>query len=195
MIWREKQLLLVLLGILLLANLIFFFTYRVQYETRLKDFDTRLAESESKLEQARAARINAERQLAAYRKLQRDVQDVYDTRWSTQSARLAPLITEVKRLAVASQLVPESYNFGLLGSKGGTDFGAQTLGITFSVRGTYQQVRRLLNLLELSQQFVIVDQVSLNSAAEGTLTLNLHVKTLFRNPGPDPPKRTANQSL
>lgn len=177
MIWREKQLLLVVLGILLIANLVYFFTYRVQFEARLEDYAARAQQSQARVDVAKSQRITAERQLAAYRKVQQDIKDVYDNRWSTEAARLAPLIEEVKRLAVVSQLVPQTYSFAhVVGTPEAT-----TVGITFSVQGTYQQVRRLINLLELSQQFVIVDQISLSNTAEGVLTMNLHVKTLFRN--------------
>src|SRR4051795_9496617 len=177
MIWREKQLLLVVLGVLLIANLIYFFTYRVQFEARLQDYEARAEQSQARLDVAKSPRITAERQLAAYRKVQQDIKDVYDNRWSTEAARLAPLIEEVKRLAVVSQLVPQTYSFAHV--NGAPE--ASTVGITFAVQGTYQQVRRLINLLELSQQFVIVDQISLSNSSEGVLTMSLHVKTLFRN--------------
>ena len=36
MIWREKRVLLIVLGVLLAANTVFFFTYRVQYKNRLQ---------------------------------------------------------------------------------------------------------------------------------------------------------------
>jgi len=190
MIWREKQLLLVILAILLIANLVYFFTYRVQFEARLQDYAARAEQSEGRLEQAKSSRIAAERELAAYRKLEHDIQDVYDNRWSTEAVRLAPLIQEVKRLAVVSQLVPQTYSFAHL--NGAPE--ASTVGITFAVQGTYQQVRRLINLLELSQQFVIVDQISLTGGNEGVLTLNLHVKTLFRNMAAPAPPRASNRT-
>jgi Flp pilus assembly protein TadB len=190
MIWREKQLLLAVLGILLIANLLYFFTYRVQFEARLQEYATRAEQSEARLEQAKAARMAEERQLAAYKKVQRDIQDVYDNRWSTEAARLAPLIAEVKRLAVVSQLVPQTYAFSHIA--GAPE--ASTVGITFAVQGTYPQVRRLINLLELSQQFVIVDQIALSSGSEGVLTLNLHVKTLFRNTTAPATPRAANRT-
>jgi Tfp pilus assembly protein PilO len=190
MIWREKQLLLVVLGILLIANLIYFFTYRVQFEERLQDYAARAEQSQGRLDQARATRVAAERELAAYRKVQHDIQDVYENRWSTEAARLATLIEEVKRLAVVSQLVPQSYSFAHVA--GAPE--ASSVAITFAVQGTYQQVRRLINLLELSQQFVIVDQITLSGRGEDVLTLNLHVKTLFRNmespAAPRPSNRT-----
>jgi len=49
MIWRERRTLLIVLGLLLAANTIFFFTYRVQYEQRLRDLDTRTAQMEDHL--------------------------------------------------------------------------------------------------------------------------------------------------
>ena len=54
------------------------------------------------------ARIQAERRLAAYRTTSNDVQEIYTRQWSTEAQRLTALITEVKSLAVASELVPKS---------------------------------------------------------------------------------------
>ena len=189
MIWREKRTLLIILGLLLAANTIFFFTYRVQYQRRLADFQTRYEETENKLQQAQIARANAERQYAAYRKIERDIQQVYEQQWSTPSRRLTALIKEVKRLAVASNLVPPSYGYsqGEARPQGGAYdprvarvIGAKTVSIDFTVEGTYQQARRLINLLELSPQFIIIDRIALTSRDNQTLTLTLQVKTLFR---------------
>lgn len=197
MIWREKKVLLIILGLLLAGNTIFFFTYRVRYQQRLQDFESRYEESQQRLDQARFARQSAERQIASYRKIQQDVQEIYDIRWATQTERLALLITEVKRLAVASQMVPKSYSFTRSSPKmkGVTNIDATQVGISFAVEGNYRQVRELINRLEGSSQFVILDQITLNSgaAAAGTdqrLMLNLQVKTLFRG-SPDEETRSA----
>ncbi len=196
MIWREKQILLGVLAVLFVANLVYFFTYRVQFQARLADYSDRAHQAQEQLDRARATRIASERQLAGYRKLQKDIQDVYNTRWSTQAVRLAPMITEVKKLAVVSQLVPQTYSFSnVSGSDKTGSLGASVVGINFTVQGTYQQVRRLINLLELSQQFVIVDQVGLSSGGEGVLTMSLHLKTLFRNPEAPAGTRPSNRTL
>jgi Tfp pilus assembly protein PilO len=195
MIWREKRVLLIILGLILAANTIFFLTYRVRYEQRLNDLDQKKTESEQRLEGARTARITAERQIAGYRKVQHDIDVVYNERWSTQAERLVPMIKEVKRLAAASQLVPPSYAFTLSEPKADQSgaLNATLVGISFAVQGPYQQVRRLINLLELSPQFVIIDTISLTSQNEQNLNLNLHVKTLFRDPVR--PARVANPQL
>jgi len=187
MIWREKRILLTVLGILLLGNTLFFFTYRVQYQKRLQDLDTRLHQSEDRLQHAQNARLTAEQQLGAYRKVQQDLQTLYNDRWATEPQRLTALINEVKRLAVASQLVPRTYSFSRTEdsqTSRASRIGTNTVNITFTVQGNYQQIRRLINLLELSDQFVIIDGINLagSGGSDSTLTMNLRLKTLFREP-------------
>jgi hypothetical protein len=187
MIWREYRVLLIVLGVLLAANTVFFFTYRVQYESRLHALDTRMQQTEEQLQRARNKRISAEQQLASYNKVQIDLQNLYNYRWSTKPQRLTALINELKRMGALTQLDPNSMSFSQVQDRdaqktGG--IGTSTVTITFSVHGTYQQVRRLINLLELSDQFVIIDAVHLASSGPGAgdLTLNLRLKTVFREP-------------
>jgi hypothetical protein len=187
MIWRERATLLIVLAIVLVANTLFFFTYRVQYQSRLDSLQTRLDDAKHELERARNARIRADRMFQGSRQVEKDVQRVFDENWSTQPKRLTMMIAEVKHLAAASNLAPPSYSFDLTEAKSeasarrrSESLGANEVGIAFSVQGTYQQVRRLINLLELSRQFVIIDKIGLASAGDQTLSLNLHLKTLFR---------------
>lgn len=221
MIWREKRIPLAILGVFLLANAVFFFTYRVQYESRLSGLEADKHAAEERLEQTRGKRAQTERQIAAFRKAQADLTAIYNDRWATEPQRLTALISEVKRLEEASQLVGRSHGFGKSekDAKQATGLGTDVVTITFAVQGTYQQVRRLINLLELSDQFVIIDAVSLsgsNAAApipggegapapagpvavpppsNGPLTLNLRLKTVFRSTLPLPAAAKANQQL
>jgi Tfp pilus assembly protein PilO len=185
MIWREKRVLLIILGVLLLGNVVFFLTYRVQYQSRLDEMDERLAQIEGQLEQTRRSRITAEQSLVAYRRVEKDVQTIFNDLWSTQPRRLTRFIGEVKRLAEASNAVPQTLSFDktdakLVSTRGKRDVGAKEVGIGFSVDATYEQTRRMINLFELSDQFVIIDEISLNAGAENRLSLNLRLKTLFR---------------
>lgn len=190
MIWREKRTLLIILALLLLGNVVFFLTYRVQYQTRLDEMDQRLAQAEAQLAKSKETRLDAEASIASYRKVERDVETVLDQHWSTQPRRLTMLIGEVKRLAEASNAVPKTYTFtnsesvravqrGARSAK--KDIGAREVTINFSVEATYDQVRRMINLLELSEQFVIIEKIALTSGEENVLTLTLQLKTLFRD--------------
>lgn len=187
MIWREKRNLLILLALILAANAMFFFTYRVRYQSRLTAMDTRLEEVEQELSQARAARVKAEQAFAGYRKVEGDVLEVFNEHWSTQEERFTQLVMEVKRLAEASSLVPAAYSFGRGTTKRVSTgssreaLGASEVSINFGVKGTYEQVRRLINLLELSRQFVIIEGIALSSGDGNQLDLALKLKTLFRD--------------
>jgi len=195
MIWREKRVLLIFLGVLLAANTFYFFTYRLRYETRLQDREQDLAQKQAEFDQAHASRVRAERTLQNYKQIEKDVQQVYDQNWATQEERFTQLVAEVKRLALASSMTPNSYGFVKVAAadddpsiagqrRKRVKIGVNEVGITFGVEGTYEQVRRLINLLELSRQFVIIDQVSLATREGQTLTLNLRLKTLFREGKP-----------
>lgn len=197
MIWREKRVLLIVLGVLLLANTLFFFTYRIQYESRLRDLDARLDSVKADLEGARRSRVAAEQQVAAYRKIERTVRDIYENRWSTEQQRLTRMIAEVKKLAAAASLTPASFAFDRVEDRASarTATGATQVGVGFTVQGTYQQIRSLINQFELSEQFIIVDSISLSSENGDLLTMNIHVKTLFRGNAPAARPRAVNQDL
>src|ERR1700687_2757129 len=165
MIWREHRLLLGVLAALLVANAIFFFTYRVQYEARLQALDARLQQAEDDLQRARNKRISAEQQVTSYRQVQTDLQTLYNDRWATEPQRLTRLYAEIKKLAAASQIMmPRTFSFSRsedreMQRSGGV--GTVTVTIVFTAQGTYQQLRRLINQLELSNQFVIIDALSI----------------------------------
>lgn len=190
MIWREKRVLLIVLAVLLAANAVFFLTYRVRYQSRLTDMDERLAQAETALNRARSARVRAEQQYRSYKQVEADVAKIYNEYWGTRAERLTPMIGEVKRLTVASSLVPQTISFTETKVSVKTTaerrvkkapIGANEVGIQFGVTGTYEQVRRLINLLELSRQFVIIDQIGLAAQEGQTLNFNIQVKTLFRD--------------
>lgn len=191
MIWREKRVLLLLLALVLAANTMFFFTYRVQYQTRLDALDARLEQVQSELDASRTARIRGEQTLKSYRKVEDDVQLVFNEHWATQPERFTKLFTEVTRLAMASSLEPAAYVFAKgeakrvsSGSRNKESLGANEVSISFGVTGTYDQIRRLINLLELSRQFVIIEGINLSAAEGESLTLDLRLKTIFRDEKP-----------
>jgi len=192
MIWKEKRVLLIILGVLLAANTFYFFTYRLRYEARLQDREQDLAQKQAELDQAHASRLLAERTYQSYRQIERDVKQVFDEHWSTQEERFTRLVSEVKRLTLASAMTPAAIGFARVAAQNEADsgrrkkanIGANEVGITFAVEGTYEQVRRLINLLELSQQFVIIDQISLSTREGQLLSLTLRLKTLFRDQRP-----------
>lgn len=191
MIWREKKWLLVSLGAFLLANLLYFVTYRIRYEERVADLDRRLEEAQDQLQKARSERAAAEQELLAYQDAVKDIEVVYADWWSTAERRLAPLIVEIRQLAARSDLRLRAINYDHTQQK--SELGASFFGISFAVQGSYAQIRRLINLIEISRQFVVIDEISLSGDPAGSnpTQMNLRLKTLFRA---TPSRRTSEVS-
>ncbi|MFN2240304.1 MAG: hypothetical protein ABR524_13020 [Thermoanaerobaculia bacterium] len=191
MIWREKRWLLVTLGIIFLANLVFFVTYRVRFEQRVNDLETRREAVAAELTTARAERATAEQNVKSFEQIVATVDTVYNDWWATPQERLVPLLNEMRELARRSELQPPStsYNQTQAARDQGSD--AALLAISFSVRGTYEQARRLINLIEYSDEFVFIEEISLASGSgDSQLVLTLRLKTLFR--ADDEPARSAS---
>lgn len=180
MIWKEKRWLLAILGTLLLANLLFFVTYRVRFQQFVDALDGRLDQTNAQLAQARNARVVAEKELAVYRQNVTAVERIYDGWWATPEQRLAPLLIELRALAKRSGLIPRSISYDQSAQK--KDGDTSELAISFAVAGSYDEVRRLINLLELTDQFVIIDEITLGQGSGSALHLNIRLRTLFRAP-------------
>lgn len=187
MIWKERKWLVAGLGLLLLVNVVFFITYRVRYENRIKSLDGDLEVARQELRTVTQKREEAERLLGSVDETREDLLQVYDQWWSTRPERLAPMIVELQSLAEKSGLNPPSRNYGWseTSGEGGANtqgVGAESLVVSFRVEGTYEQIRNLINLIELSPHFVIIEEIGLANAADAgrTLSMTLKLKTLFR---------------
>jgi Tfp pilus assembly protein PilO len=179
--WRERRWLLFALGLLLVANIAFFFTYRVRYQQRVEALEHSLQESKAGLQRAREQRLRAERTLSGFRQIDRDIRTVYEEHWSTPERRLTQLLLELRAMENRSRLIPQTTTFAL--SESTKDFGTREMGIQFSVLGTYSQIRQLINLIELSPHFVVIDAITLSESGEAggqSLSMSLQLKTLFR---------------
>jgi Tfp pilus assembly protein PilO len=177
----RRKWLMVALGIIFLANVAFFFTYRVRYEERVESLNRSLTDAESQLQRTRERRQKAEDSLAGLRRVDQDIARVYDQHWSTPQQRLTRLLIELRRMETRSQLIPQSTSFAL--TEGKKDYGTTEMGISFSVRGNYTRIRQLINLIELSPHFVVIDSINLSDSSEAdsdSLTLSLNLKTLFK---------------
>lgn len=180
MIWREKRWVLIGVGAFLLANLLFFVTYRIRYQERVNELEARLSGARELLNDARNERIAAERELTTYRDTVKNINTIYGQIWSTMERRLAPMIVEVRRLTNRSGLMLRSVSYDR--NEQERELVATDFNVAFGVQGNYSQVRRLINLIELSPQFVIIDEISLTQSGTYQLQLNLRLKTLFRAP-------------
>lgn len=102
----------------------------------------------------------------------------YGDRLATESERLTRIIAEVKELARRSGLVPLAIQYP---DEPIEDFGLRRRAFVFGVEGSYADLRELLNLLEISESFLTLEEVSLveGSGGGGRLRISLRLSTLF----------------
>jgi hypothetical protein len=182
MIWRERRFLLGTLGAILLLNVIFFFTYRLRFEERVNDLDRRYEQSQSQLLEARNDRLNAERTVRELEAIEKNVSFVYTSLWARPSERLGPLMLEIRHLATRSGVAgPTNISYQEQRQQK-SDRDLLMMTISFNVEGNYESMRRLLNLIELSDQFVIIESVGLTGGGSEAnfLRLNITLRTVFR---------------
>jgi Tfp pilus assembly protein PilO len=117
-----------------------------------------------------------ERVLRDARSGRQALDELYRVRFATQAERLTQLITEVKRLAQRAGLEPASISYP---EESIDRFGLVRMSLVFGVQGTYTQLRTLINLLELSDLFLVLERVALSGSADSVLGINLQVSTFF----------------
>jgi hypothetical protein len=114
--------------------------------------------------------------LAEARSSREALHELYRDRFATEAERLTRLITEVKRLAQRAGLVPASISYPVQTID---QYGLVRMSLVFGVQGSYTQLRTLINLLELSDLFLVLEQVGLRPSATSGLGINLQISTFF----------------
>ncbi|MEM7483127.1 MAG: hypothetical protein AAF481_18330 [Acidobacteriota bacterium] len=134
----------------------------------LSDLEERSGDLASNLDEIETTR----NQLAAF----------FTDQLSTENERLTAIIAEVKTLAETAGLDPQAIGYP---DEVIDDFGLRKRSIVFGVQGSYTQLRRLINLLELSDSFLTLEQVTLVGENQNRLAIDLKISTLFATDLPE----------
>jgi len=175
--WWLPPLLLVLLA---LAALL---AYPLRFAGRAEVTQEELAEARQELAALAAQHQRVAARVAEITRTRQAVASFYQDRLSTESARLTRIIAEVKELASRAGLSPSQISYP---SEPLEDYGLRRRGFVFQVDGTYADLRKLVNLLELSDSFLTLEKVDLSGADGGRLRIQLRLSTLFAADGSSP---------
>jgi hypothetical protein len=130
----------------------------------------------SKLE-AQLATLKATR--AELDRLQSELGELRSKRLSGMKERLVPFITEVVKLAGDAGVQPEHVGYSAQREE---KSGLVLFTASYSIKGTYDQIRRLTFLLEGSNQFILLGGLSLqgdDTASSMTISVSLQMATYF----------------
>jgi Tfp pilus assembly protein PilO len=110
--------------------------------------------------------------------VENDSKTFYDTKlWPTGSAYSA-LLADLGALAHQSGLQITSSRFR---QKNIEKRSVDEVGISVTMTGAYPSLVSFINALERSGNFYLLDSLSLDSSNEGSLRLNLELRTYFRH--------------
>lgn len=166
---------------LLVVNLLIFSFYQVAYAGKVEALRTRFESDNEDLRTLTGKRQEIEDYLSRVRTGRGDIHSLYLDHFQTADQRLTATLEEIESLGSAAGLNPSAFTYPIEELE---DLQLREMGITFGVEGTYEQLRRFINLLELSDQFMILRSISLNRAGNTTstnprLSVSLSAATLF----------------
>lgn len=105
---------------------------------------------------------------------------LYDEYFATESRRFTRAVAEIKFLCRTAGLEPEGFTYPDEALEG---YDLIQREIVFQVEGTYEQLRTLVNLIELSEQFLTLERVSLSESGgfgnNPRLGIRLALSTVF----------------
>ena len=189
-VWRHKLWTWLPAFVLVILNLAFLSTYRflLAGQAQLRVFRVERAEKELVSLEADQAALE---DLVQRAQINRGRVDEFYSRWvATESERLTQVISEVKNLAQRAGVQSSAFNYP---EEDLEDYGLLRRSIVFSVSGGYNQLRQFVNLVELSDYFLMLEDVRLNESGQGnsTIRVRLKISALFLRQSPVAPAEPA----
>ena len=157
-----------------------FVLYQSRFAGRVEFSAQALSRGRQELTRLRADHRRIDGELVLVRSNRQRLEEFY-ARLATESQRLTKVIAEVKELARCSGLDPQAISYPEQALEGS---GLRKRSFVFGVEGTYPNLRKLVNLFELSDSFLTLEQVVLASGGDrgAQLRIELRLSTLFVTP-------------
>jgi Tfp pilus assembly protein PilO len=177
-IWRQRLWIWLPALLFFLANGIAFSVYKFGYAGRMQSLDAQLAAQVAQEKDVAGERRKLEDRLRQVQVTKEAVRRLYADRFSTRRRRLTGITAEVKQLARKAGLDPRSITYP---EETIQEYGLVKRSFIFSVEGTYLDLRKFINLLELTDSFLTLEDVTLTDVGEEgpELRMNLTLSTLF----------------
>jgi Tfp pilus assembly protein PilO len=185
--WRRRIALWLPALVFFLAALGALLAYPLRFAGRAEVTQEELTEARQELAELGRQRQDIESRFSDITGTRRAVGHFYEERLSTESARLTRVIAEVKDLASRAGMQPQQISYP---TEALEEFGLRRRSFVFQVDGSYADLRKFINLLELSDSFLTLEQVGLSGAAGGQLSIQLRLSTLFAVDGTSPLEET-----
>ena len=183
--WRARLKIWLPALILVVLNLGVLSTYRFLLAGQAQIQAGRVERRQARVAELEAERLVLEETVTDVKRNRELVDRLYEGWLTPESERLTAVIGEVRGLAQAAGVEYSSFRYPdqLLEEE---DLVKRSL--IFTVEGTYLELRSFINLIEVSDLFLILESVQLTggSRAGPQVRVSVTISTLFVLDGPDP---------
>jgi len=159
-----------------LLNLALFSTYRVVYAGQVVNLRERLESREAELDHLKAQANDLATLVRQARSTRDALGELYTHRLASERIRFTKVAAEIRELARRSGLEPSAVSYPTQEIE---DYGLVKRQFAFTVTGTYVELRRFVNLLEVTPTFITLEQVGLSGEQGSELRIRLTLSTLF----------------
>ncbi|HKV12523.1 MAG TPA: type 4a pilus biogenesis protein PilO [Thermoanaerobaculia bacterium] len=191
-IWRQRLWVWLPALLFFAANAVAFAIY-LGYAGRVERLNEQLESQDKEVTRLTAKRKELETLVNRVRTNGEQVERLYSERFAPRSQRLTSISAEVYDLARKAGLSPQAISSP---EEEIEEYGLIKRSYIFTVEGTYSELRKFINLLELSKSFLTLEGVTLSGGDEdqegSELRMDLNLSTLFtREPGDELPPAPA----
>lgn len=113
-----------------------------------------------------------------YQKAGEDISKVHEL--IPDREQLSDLVLDVSRLADSAGFEIASVSYS---PKKVEEFDLLSYSLSFTVNGSYRQLKKFVHLLEISPRIVILDSISLVESQENGIAMRIQITTYFRDQG------------
>jgi len=163
-IWRQRLWVWVPALVFFLANATAYTVYRFGFADRVASLRQDLKDEKQKLDPLSARKKKLEGLLALSERNELEIRKLYADTFATRKQRLTEITAEVKTLARKAGLDPKSLSYPETKIQ---RYGLIKRSFIFQVEGSYLELRKLINLLELSDSFLTLEEVTLSEGNAG----------------------------
>jgi Tfp pilus assembly protein PilO len=182
---REKAAtVIVVLAVWLVANVAVASLVNIPRAETARTLRRAIEESEVKFRKRKEKVDDVRAEYERVRSGQQTLQTFYDQVLSTKRQRMTSVQKEVRDIATKFQITAESINYA-------TDFYKGEKVVKFSailpLNGSYENLRSFVSAVENSENFLVIDSITLTDSKEGgvILTLQITLSTFFVDPDID----------
>lgn len=159
-----------------LLNLLILAVYQSLYAGRVEGLEDDYQKLQIRLGKLRDHSAEIDAYLGLIETQGQDIARLEKDHFRTEGERFTRALKEVRQRAREAGLQPTTWAYG---ENPLEEEGLIQRQIAFSVTGTYSQLRQFVNSLELSEQFLTLNDVSLSDSGSDRLNIRLRLSTVF----------------